>query len=148
MIQINKKENCSGCTACASVCPARCIKMLEDQEGFKYPEIDKGCCIDCRLCEKVCPVNNKREIRIKPKAFLARTCDTNLLDKCTSGGVFTEIAVNMVKSGGVAYGVLIDDDLVIKHKRVENSTEVIKFSGSKYVQSEMGDVFLQVYELQ
>ena len=146
MIQIKKKEDCSGCTACASVCPNGCMEMSEDQEGFKYPEIDKDRCINCRLCEKVCPVKNSREVGKQPKAFLARTCDKNLLEKCTSGGVFTEIAVNMVKSGGIAYGVVIDDDLVIKHKRVENSTEVIKFSGSKYVQSEVGDVFLQVYD--
>ena len=30
--------------------------MREDDEGFLYPEVDESVCIDCGLCEKVCPV--------------------------------------------------------------------------------------------
>ena len=29
--------------------------MERDNEGFLYPIIDKNICIDCGLCEKVCP---------------------------------------------------------------------------------------------
>ena len=32
--------------------------MKEDEEGFRYPEVDTEKCIDCHLCEKVCPVIN------------------------------------------------------------------------------------------
>lgn len=30
---------CTGCTACASVCPMQCIKMVTNEEGFSYPQI-------------------------------------------------------------------------------------------------------------
>lgn len=34
------KSMCNGCEICTKVCPTNAIKMVEDQEGFLYPEID------------------------------------------------------------------------------------------------------------
>ena len=56
MIQISDKTKCCGCTACASVCPKKCITMQYDEEGFLYPVVDKTSCVNCGICEKVCPV--------------------------------------------------------------------------------------------
>ena len=49
-----KKDTCCGCEACADVCPKRAIKMIEDREGFLYPQIDRNKCIKCGKCNKVC----------------------------------------------------------------------------------------------
>ena len=54
MINVIDKHNCCGCSACASICPKRCIQMVADNEGFLYPQVDMDTCIDCALCEKVC----------------------------------------------------------------------------------------------
>ena len=51
-------QNCCGCTACMNVCPKAAIDMKEDFEGFLYPELDRSKCINCGLCETVCPVEN------------------------------------------------------------------------------------------
>ena len=56
MLKVESKEKCCGCTACASICPKKAIKMVADDEGFLYPKIDLDKCIDCHLCEKVCPI--------------------------------------------------------------------------------------------
>ena len=48
------KEMCTGCTACANICPVNAIKMQRDSEGFLYPEIDKSICISCELCVNNC----------------------------------------------------------------------------------------------
>ena len=64
MIEIKDKSKCSGCSACYSVCPKNCISMIEDEEGFLYPTVNKDDCIECGLCEKVCPLeehNNKKK---------------------------------------------------------------------------------------
>ena len=47
-------SECCGCGACLSVCPKNAITMQPDRYGFLYPYIDKGLCITCRLCLKVC----------------------------------------------------------------------------------------------
>lgn len=58
MIRIVDKRQCCGCAACVQKCPKHCISFYEDEEGFLYPRIDTNNCIDCGLCEKVCPFLN------------------------------------------------------------------------------------------
>ena len=49
------KEECCGCYACYSVCPANAVFMEEDTEGFVYPVVDLARCIGCLCCLKVFP---------------------------------------------------------------------------------------------
>ena len=49
-----KAEECTGCTACASVCPVNAIQMKPDHEGFLRPVVGESCIL-CRKCEKACP---------------------------------------------------------------------------------------------
>lgn len=53
-----RKEECCGCTACFAICPKDAISMVEDEEGFEFPQIDKHKCIRCYMCLKVCPFKN------------------------------------------------------------------------------------------
>jgi formate hydrogenlyase subunit 6/NADH:ubiquinone oxidoreductase subunit I len=50
MIHIQNRKECSGCTACASICAHDAITMEPDALGFLYPKVDKSKCIDCGLC--------------------------------------------------------------------------------------------------
>lgn len=146
MIEINDKRECSGCTACASSCPTECIKMVEDKEGFKYPEVDTQKCINCHKCEKVCPVLQKKVIYTEEKisAVIARIKDFEVLMRCTSGGVFTALAMECVEQGGIVYGAAYDEKFNVVHMGVQDKQSVIRLAGSKYVQSDIGDTFLQV----
>ena len=56
-------EECCGCTACCAICSKGAISMIEDEEGFEYPQIDESKCVRCYLCLKVCPF--KVESRVK-----------------------------------------------------------------------------------
>ena len=54
------KEECCGCTACYAICPKEAISMVEDEEGFEYPQIDESKCVRCYQCIKVCPIKAAR----------------------------------------------------------------------------------------
>ena len=58
-ILYERKEDCTGCTACYSICPKHAIEMFDDEEGFLYPSIDAKECIRCMACIWVCPVRQR-----------------------------------------------------------------------------------------
>lgn len=53
-----RNEECCGCTACFAICPCSAINMVEDKEGFDYPQVNSNKCIRCYICLKVCPIKN------------------------------------------------------------------------------------------
>ena len=125
MIEITKKENCCGCTACANICPKNAIEMKEDEEGFMYPVIDKNKCVNCGICDKVCPVINKRRIEVKPESYSMRVKNNEVLKKSTSGGFFTPLAKYVLNKNGVVFGVGYDEKFKVIHKEIR-SLEKIK----------------------
>lgn len=51
-----RKEECCGCTACYAICPKEAISMVEDEEGFEYPQIDESKCVRCYQCIRYLPI--------------------------------------------------------------------------------------------
>jgi len=146
MINITEKEKCCGCTACVSICPEKCIKMIPDNEGFIYPQVNQKLCIKCGMCEKVCPEKYVPERNDYPKAYTVRTKNRDELPRSTSGGAFAAIAKDVFSKGGVVYGVGFDSDFSIVHKRAINMEQAEEFRGSKYVQSNLNDCLLRAKE--
>ena len=136
---------CTGCTACASICPKQCITMQENDEGFLYPQKNLFDCIDCGLCSRVCPINKPLEVAHNlPQTFVVRTKNRHFLEVCTSGGVFTSLAHEFVRDNGVVYGAIYDSNFNVIHSRVDNIEYIEDLAGSKYVQSFLGDTFKRV----
>ena len=52
------KGKCYGCEACVQICPKSALKMEEDDEGFRYPILNKDLCVKCSLCHQVCLYEN------------------------------------------------------------------------------------------
>ena len=147
MIKILKKEYCSGCTACASICPKCCIHMKADMEGFLYPEVDTEICINCGACEKVCPILNPiEEKEFSQKGYLVQHKNMEVRLDSTSGGAFTAIASVILCKGGVVFGAAYDENFHVYHTYVENEIHLAKFRNSKYVQSDLRNSFVQVKE--
>lgn len=143
MINIKNKQDCCGCSACAQRCPKQCISMTEDDEGFLYPHVDGNKCIDCHLCEKVCPVINQDEARNPLNVYAANNPDYNIRKESSSGGVFTMLAENTIEHGGVVFGACWNDDWEVIHDYTDTKNGIAKFRGSKYLQSKIGDNYLK-----
>lgn len=148
MLNMKDKTKCSGCGACYSVCPRKCISMKEDDEGFLYPDIDNTVCVDCGLCEKVCPMkkNNEKNKGVLYSCILQHS-DDDILKQSTSGAAFTPIAEYILDNGGVVFGVQMQmSNCLVKHIKIEKKEKIAKFRGSKYVQSNVGDTFIEAKE--
>ena len=48
-------QRCTGCGACAQVCPEKCIEMSPDRDGFVYPRVFLEKCVSCGKCAEACP---------------------------------------------------------------------------------------------
>lgn len=147
MIEIKDPADCCGCTACASICGHDAIRMRPDALGFLYPNVDKGKCVDCGLCEKVCAFNDHYDTSLnldKPLAYGARHKDMNEVETSRSGAAFIAISDYILEQGGVVYGAGYADHFRVVHKRATTKEERDEFKGSKYVQSDMNTVFRQV----
>lgn len=143
MINITDKSQCCGCWACYNACPKHCITMLEDCEGFRYPKVNADICIDCGLCERVCPIKQPRQGDTVPNSYVVQNKDTRVLRDSTSGGFFTAIAKWIINQGGVVFGAAFDKDMTLRHTYSETIEGCVPFRGSKYVQSLIGDSYAE-----
>ena len=143
MVRIEDKKGCCGCSACVQRCPKQCISLYEDEEGFLYPKVDVATCIDCGLCEKVCPVLNQSEERVPLEVYAAKNPNEEIRRESSSGGIFTLLAEQTIDAGGVVFGVRWNEHFEAVHAYTETKDGLAAFRGSKYVQSRVGDTFKQ-----
>ena len=143
MINVQNKQDCCGCSACVQRCPKQCIALHQDEEGFLYPKVDMETCIDCGLCEKVCPVLHQAEERVPLEVFAAKNPNEEIRYESSSGGIFTLLAEQTIEAGGVVFGVKWNEHFEAVHAYTETKEGLAAFRGSKYVQSQVGETFKQ-----
>ena len=143
MIRIIDKTRCCGCSACYAACPKDAISMKPDDFGLRYPEVDPDKCIDCGICEKVCSFRPVDDSEL-PDSFAVRHKDLSTVRESTSGAVFTALSDKVLEEGGTVYGAAYDESFRVVHKRAVDKAARDEFRKSKYVQSDMGNVFRQV----
>lgn len=142
-----EKTKCCGCTACQHACPQNAITMKEDKQGFKYPEIDVLRCTHCGLCRKICPFTMlKKSATPHYQVFAARHKSKAVLERSSSGGMFTAFSDYVLDRGGTVYGCKYDSDFKLVHLRVADRSGRDSLCGSKYVQSDLGDCYVQIRE--
>lgn len=143
MIVMTDKSKCTGCTACASACPKKCITMQADEEGFLYPVVDEDSCIHCGLCDKVCPAEMPTENSMSEiHAYAVMAKDTELRMQSSSGGVFSLLAEETLRAGGVVFGAAMRSDCKsVHHVMAETLEGLSALRGSKYLQSDLEDTY-------
>ncbi len=143
MIDITDKAKCCGCGACVQICPKQCISFISDKESFDYPVMDVSRCIGCDMCERVCPELNI-SLPSRPQAtYAAINRNEAVRRESSSGGVFTLLAEAVIARGGVVFGARFDSDWTVRHDKAETSEELVAFRGSKYLQSRIGETFIE-----
>lgn len=152
MINIQNKVDCCGCNACGDACPKQAITFKTDNEGFWYPEVDMQKCIDCGLCEKVCPIINVKELKKNdfPESicYAAEHKNLEVVFDSTSGGLFSALADIMYKSGGYVGGAVFNEDFKSVRQFISNNKKDLpRLRSSKYLQSSLEGFYSQVRDL-
>lgn len=144
MIEICNHNECTGCAVCANVCGHSAITISPDRFGFLHPVIDHSLCVDCGLCKKVCP-NNSTPVFHKPlNATVGCATDYREQLSSTSGGIASAISRYYTRTGGIVYGCDGSDIFNVHHVRVCSEEDIERLKGSKYVQSNIGNIYKSV----
>lgn len=151
MIQITDKVECCGCNACGDICPKGAITFKTDMEGFWYPEVNKDKCIDCGLCEKVCPIINIKDLKKNdlPESicYAAEHKNLEVVFDSTSGGLFSALADIMYRNKGYVGGAIFNEDFSVRQYVSNDKADLPKLRSSKYLQSNFEGFFKQVRDL-
>lgn len=74
--------------------------------------------------------------------FAYKNDSSDILKESSSGGAFTELATCIIEQGGVVYGAAFKDDWSVHHICIDNIEGLKKLRGSKYVQSNIEDCYI------
>ncbi len=143
VLNMKNLKNCLGCGACIQKCPQNCLKIGKDIEGFYYPIILQDTCIKCGLCEAVCPILSPIPIENDLiEAYVAYDYSKERL-KSSSGGIFGILCKIILKDNGIIFGVQWGKNWLAEHVAINTNEGIDYLRGSKYIQSEVGNTFIQ-----
>ena len=72
--------------------------------------------------------------------------DINIEKHSSSGGAFTMLSDEILDAGGIVYGCVLDAKLNAVHIRATCKSQRDQMRGSKYIQSDLSSVFVQLAE--
>lgn len=144
MISFDFSKHCCGCAACVDACPQKCICIVEDEKDFRIPNINVNECINCGLCEKVCPVINSDASRGLEKLFCGYNNNALQRKAGSSGSLFILLAKKVIENGGVVVGAAFDDNLQLRHRLAYDDDGIMPLMKSKYIQSNTTGIFNKV----
>lgn len=140
-VDISGVKACTGCMACYNVCPVGAITRTYSEEGFIVPVIDWEKCTECGRCKSVCPVCNETAGVMPPEECYAVVGEERVRMESSSGGVFRILADAVLAEGGYVAGAVWNKDWQVAHILSPYAEDVERMMSSKYVQSDMGDVY-------
>ncbi len=143
---ISAPPPCSGCSACAAVCPVGALAMQKDAAGFWRPVLDKGKCVACGACAKACPVRTPPALPAsRPQYYAFYAKEKQLRAAGSSGNAFGVFANQCLATGnGVVYGSAMDPDLYGASCKSTDEVPLSALQKSKYFESRMEDAIRRV----
>ena len=137
-LESKKKSECFGCESCVQVCAHNALAMYEDEEGFRYPQIDAKKCVSCSCCQTVCPYPERiLEPHVIQVAFGGYHQDPSIRKESTSGGAFTAIVDAWCTGEYTVFGAT-QEGVEVFHTYITDKSDIYRFQKSKYRQSRIG----------
>ncbi len=150
MIRITDEKNCCGCGACVATCPVECISVKEGTLGATFPCVNEEMCINCQMCENVCPILNaespKNTQTYTQALYIGYSKEDSIRFKSSSGGMFYTFAAALISEGYQIFGSSFDDNLKLKCTSTNTLEGLNKLCKSKYIQSDITSKYLEIKE--
>lgn len=148
MVENLEHNKCTGCGACYNACPTKAVSMEYDTEGFIFPKISQNRCINCGLCVEKCPefhVDRINSLFHEEGKCMAAMVEDDVRMESSSGGAFSALAEWIYSQGGIVCGAVYSDDYKqVYHIASSSRDDLKRLRGSKYVQSDIKDVYTKV----
>ena len=141
---LKSEKNCTGCMACAALCPKTAISATYSEFGYRIPMVDNSKCVQCGLCVKVCRATLTPKNSSTSDTYIAYNTNDDMRLKSASGGVFSCLANAILEQGGVVAGANLsfeDGVVTAKHIIVTQKENLQLLLGSKYVESDCSSVY-------
>ena len=146
MPKLATEKNCTGCLVCKDICPKKAIRIVL-KNSLTYIEVDSGRCIECGICEKVCPVISapKRNAIENEQAFGGWVKDESLRFMAASGGAFAGLALNFWErfADCIVVGASLQNNHV-RHILIDDAKDLPLLMNSKYVQSNTDGIYNKI----
>ncbi len=146
MPKLASPKYCTGCLACIDSCKHNAINSFS-QNGLKYVTVDATKCIDCKLCEKACPIITPiQKNKVTEMTIYGGWCKNDEYRiNAASGGAFAAIALSFFKQFGKATiaGATLENNKV-KHILINDGSEIRRLMNSKYIQSDTSGIYEKV----
>lgn len=141
---------CTGCGACATVCPYEAISLKVNSKGFYVAVVNSDSCKNCGLCQKVCirkeykPISDIR----MGSLFAAKSQSKETVLNCTSGGVAYELAIAGFRAGRIVVGTIYDYSTNCARSIIAHSeSDILAMCGSKYIQAHAAECIKEVFHI-
>jgi Coenzyme F420-reducing hydrogenase, beta subunit len=146
--QITTLNMCTGCKMCGDLCSKKAITYKINKNGFWYPEVDQDKCIECGQCIKKCPINYYKNNFQTPTVYAAWSKSDEIRVRSTSGGIYYELAAEVIKNGGYIVGCKFTDDYRgAFHCIGSNWEDLDAIMNSKYFQSDTNGIYKATSEI-
>lgn len=137
------ENSCTGCMACIGKCKKGAITIKDSLSAYNAV-IDADKCVNCGMCEKVCPRNQKVE-QHKPISWQEGWAEEDIRMNASSGGAASAMMKYFVENGGYIAACLFKNGEFVFD--ITNKTEdIVNFVGSKYVKSNPVGIYTKVVD--
>jgi len=118
--------------------------MEENEKGNIYPTVNYELCINCNKCARTCPEISPMEFHSKQDKVHALWLNQPKKRKySTSGGASFIMAKTVIERGGYFCGAVYNNGGA-EHRICSCVDELYHFQGSKYVHSDVKDVYKEI----
>ena len=146
MNNVSMFSECAACGACNNICPFNAISVLKDSEYYNIC-VDSEKCVECGKCVDVCPWNREKDSQNLTAAYGGWVNDKNIVEKSSSGGLFSAVANWVLSKNGIVFGAVFSENMreVFFGSSDEYSLDSIR--RSKYVESFVGNTFSEIKKI-